>query len=188
VALAVRRARAPREDREAFLEELIVRRELAVNFVRFNPNYERAASCEPWAAKTLMEHQADRRRQLYSEEQLENAETHDPLWNAAQKQMVLSGWMHGYLRMYWAKKILEWSPSAAAAYERAVRLNDRYELDGRDPNGYAGIAWAIVGKHDRAWGPERPVFGKIRYMSYDSTSRKFDSEAYIRMVESLERR
>ena len=106
-------------------------------------------------------------------------ETHDPLWNAAQRQMVRSGWMHGYLRMYWAKKILEWSPSAAHAYRIAVRLNDRYELDGRDPNGYAGIAWAIGGKHDRAWGPERPVYGKVRYMSYESTSRKFDSRSYI---------
>jgi deoxyribodipyrimidine photo-lyase len=187
VALAICRARAPREDREAFLEELIVRRELAVNFVRFNPHYERASSAEPWASKTLIEHGADKRPHLYSEAQLENGETHDPLWNAAQKQMVLSGWMHGYLRMYWAKKILEWSPSPAAAYQRAVRLNDRYELDGRDPNGYAGIAWAIVGKHDRAWGPQRPIFGKVRYMSYASTSRKFDSQAYIRKVECLER-
>ena len=94
--------------------------------------------------------------------------------------MVRSGWMHGYMRMYWAKKILEWSPSAAQAYRIAVGLNDRYELDGRDPNGYAGIAWAIGGKHDRAWGPERPVYGKVRYMSYESTSRKFDSGSYIR--------
>ena len=101
--------------------------------------------------------------------------------------MVLTGWMHGYLRMYWAKKILEWSPSAEVAYDIAVRLNDRYELDGRDPNGYAGIAWAIVGKHDRAWGPERAIYGKIRYMSYASTSRKFDSGAYIANIEALQR-
>jgi deoxyribodipyrimidine photo-lyase len=187
VALAVKEADAPREDQAAFLEELIVRRELAVNFVRYNPSYEKAESCEAWADVTLRKHAQDKRSFLYTERQLENAESHDPLWNAAQKQMVLTGWMHGYLRMYWAKKILEWSPSPAVAYDIAVRLNDRYELDGRDPNGYAGIAWAIVGKHDRAWGPERPVYGKIRYMSYESTSRKFNSKAYIERIEALAR-
>jgi deoxyribodipyrimidine photo-lyase len=187
VAMAVKNADAPAEDRQAFLEELIVRRELAVNFVRFNRNYENFDACEPWADVTQRKHTRDPRPYLYSEKQLENAETHDPLWNAAQKQMVLSGWMHGYLRMYWAKKILEWTESPQAAYQIAVRLNDRYELDGRDPNGYAGIAWAIVGKHDRAWGPERPVYGKIRYMSYASTSRKFDSKAYIARVVALEK-
>ena len=165
--------------RDAFLEELIVRRELAINFVRFNPRHERLDSCEPWALRTLEAHRNDPRPYHYSERQLEDAETHDPLWNAAQRQMVLSGWMHGYMRMYWAKKILEWSPSAAEAYEIAARLNDRYELDGRDPNGYAGIAWAIGGKHDRPWAPQRPIFGMVRYMSYDSTRRKFDSRAYI---------
>ncbi len=135
----------------------------------------------------LVEHKRDRRTVIYSEEQLEQGLTHDPLWNAAQKQMVLTGWMHNYLRMYWAKKILEWSPSVGAAYQRAVQLNDRYELDGRDPNGYAGIAWAIVGKHDRAW-PERPVYGKIRYMSLASTGRKFDSKKYIEQIAQLEAR
>jgi deoxyribodipyrimidine photo-lyase len=179
VALAVRAAPAPASDRRAFLEQLIVRRELAVNFCRFNPRYDRVASAEPWATRTLAVHDADRRPIRYSERQLEAAETHDPLWNAAQRQLVLSGWMHGYLRMYWAKKILEWSRSPGTAYRVAVRLNDRYELDGRDPNGYAGIAWAIGGKHDRAWGPERPIFGTVRYMSYESTRRKFDSRAYI---------
>ncbi|MGZ6241499.1 MAG: deoxyribodipyrimidine photo-lyase, partial [Candidatus Binataceae bacterium] len=112
-------------------------------------------------------------------EELERAESPDPLWNAAQKEMMLSGWMHGYVRMYWAKKLLEWVPTIEDAYAAAVRLNDKYELDGRDANGYTGIAWAIGGKHDRAWGPERPVYGKIRYMSFASTSRKFDSRAYI---------
>jgi deoxyribodipyrimidine photo-lyase len=187
VALAVKQADAPAEDRNAFLEELIVRRELAVNFVRYNSKYDTLDSSEHWADQTLRIHAKDARQYVYSERQLENAETHDPLWNAAQKQMVLTGWMHGYLRMYWAKKILEWSLSPAHAYEIALRLNDRYELDGRDPNGYAGIAWAIVGKHDRAWGPERPVYGKIRYMSYASTSRKFDSKAYIAGIEALEK-
>ncbi|MGA6971833.1 MAG: deoxyribodipyrimidine photo-lyase [Candidatus Binatus sp.] len=179
VALAIRDAAAPARDRDAFLEELIVRRELAVNFVRYNPRFKTLASVEPWADRTIREHARDTRSHLYTEKQLENAESHDALWNAAQRQMVRAGWMHGYMRMYWAKKILEWSPCAAQAYHICVRMNDRYELDGRDPNGYAGIAWAIGGKHDRAWGPERPVYGKIRYMSFASTSRKFDSRAYI---------
>jgi len=187
VALAVQQADAPAQDRKAFLEELIVRRELAVNFVRFNRNYGNFDACEPWADVTHRKHALDPRQYLYSEKRLEDAETHDPLWNAAQKQMVLTGWMHGYLRMYWAKKILEWTASPEAAYEIAVRLNDRYELDGRDPNGYAGIAWAIVGKHDRAWGPERPIYGKVRYMSYASTSRKFNSKAYIARVAAMEK-
>ena len=187
VALTVKNASAPRQDREAFLEQLIVRRELAINFVKFNPNYDRIQGVEPWAIRTLKGHKGDERAQLYTEKQLEDAETHDPLWNAAQKQMVNSGWMHGYLRMYWAKKILEWTDSPEEAYDIAIRLNDRYELDGRDPNGYAGIAWAIGGKHDRAWGPERPVYGKIRYMSNASTSRKFDSKGYIERVNLLAR-
>jgi deoxyribodipyrimidine photo-lyase len=187
IALAVRDTDAAAQDRNSFLEELIVRRELAINFVRFNANYENFDSSEPWADRTLRLHARDTRPHLYTEKQLENAETHDPLWNAAQKQMVLTGWMHGYLRMYWAKKILEWTLSPVEAYDIAVRLNDRYQLDGRDPNGYAGIAWAIAGKHDRAWGPERPVYGKIRYMSFASTSRKFNSKGYIEKISALER-
>ncbi len=179
VALAVRDADAPRAARDAFLEQLIVRRELAINFVRFNPNYDCLLAGERWARNSLKIHARDRRPYRYSAAQLERAETHDPLWNAAQRQMVIAGWMHGYLRMYWAKKILEWSATPAAAYQVAVSLNDRYELDGRDPNGYAGIAWAIAGKHDRAWGPERPIYGLVRYMSYESTSRKFDTRSYI---------
>jgi len=185
VALAVKDADAPAEDRAAFLEQMIVRRELAINFCRYNSRYDSLECAEPWALRTIKEHARDEREYLYSERQLENAETHDPLWNAAQKQMVVTGWMHGYLRMYWAKKILEWTRSAGEAFAIAVRLNDRYELDGRDPNGYAGIAWAIAGKHDRAWGPERPVYGKIRYMSYPSTSRKFNSKAYIAGIDAL---
>jgi deoxyribodipyrimidine photo-lyase len=186
VALAVQNAASPSQAKEAFLEQVIIRRELAVNFIRFNPHYDSLMCLEPWADRSFAEHAVDRREIVYDEQQLENAETHDPLWNAAQKQMVLTGWMHNYLRMYWAKKILEWSPSIAVAYQRAVWLNDRYELDGRDPNGYAGIAWAIVGKHDRAWS-DRPVFGKIRYMSFASTSRKFDSKKYIEQIDSLEK-
>ena len=187
VALAVQEADAPAVDKKAFLEELIVRRELAVNFVRFNSHYDSLESCEKWARRTLREHASDPRSYRYKEVSLENAETHDPLWNASQKQMVMTGWMHGYLRMYWAKKILQWTRSPEEALNICIRLNDRYELDGRDPNGYTGIAWAIGGKHDRAWGPERTVFGKIRYMSYESTSRKFDSKAYIQRIESLEK-
>ena len=183
VARAVRGADAPREDRDAFLEEFIVRRELATNFVRFNPRYDSLEGCEPWARRTLEAHAADRRRPSYPLARLEAADTHDPLWNAAQVQMVETGWMHGYVRMYWAKKILEWTPDPAQAFAHAVLLNDRYELDGRDPNGYTGVAWAVGGKHDRAWGPERPVYGTIRYMSYASTSRKFDCARYIRRVE-----
>jgi len=185
VALAVRDADAPLEDRRAFLEELIVRRELAVNFVRFNPRYDTLEGCERWALRTLSRHRADVRPYRYTERQLEHADTHDPLWNAAQRQMVTSGWMHGYLRMYWAKKILEWAPSPEEAMAVAIRLNDRYQLDGRDPNGYAGIAWAIGGKHDRAWGPERPIYGTVRYMSYASTSRKFDATQYVEQVSRL---
>ncbi|HEY6937033.1 MAG TPA: deoxyribodipyrimidine photo-lyase [Terriglobales bacterium] len=178
VALAIQRAKAPQAAKAAFLEQLIVRRELAVNFVRFNPAYDSLECLEPWADRTLAEHASDRRPIIYTQEQLENAATHDALWNAAQVQMVTTGWMHNYLRMYWAKKILEWSPSPQAAYQRAVFLNDRYELDGRDPNGYAGIAWALVGKHDRPWF-NRPIFGNVRYMSQAGISRKFDASKYI---------
>jgi len=185
VALAVKNSEAPQVEKDAFLEQLIVRRELAVNFVKYNPHYDRLAAAEPWAHRTLNEHARDEREYLYTEAQLEHAEAHDPLWNAAQQQMVYGGWMHNYLRMYWGKKILEWTRSPEEGFDIAVRLNDKYELDGRDPNGYAGIAWAVAGKHDRAWGPERPVYGKIRYMSYASTSRKFDSQAYIESVARL---
>jgi deoxyribodipyrimidine photo-lyase len=186
VALAVERSEAPAKAKQAFLEQVIVRRELSVNFVRFNSSYDSMECLEPWAERSLAEHARDRRAVTYSESEMEQGTTHDPLWNAAQKQMVLRGWMHNYVRMYWAKKILEWSPSVSEAYQRAVRLNDRYELDGRDPNGYAGIAWAIVGKHDRAWS-NRPVYGKVRYMSLASTRRKFDSKRYMEQIEKLER-
>ena len=178
-ALAVEKSSAPRAAKDAFLDQLITWRELSVNFVRFNENYDTFECAEPWAHRTLGEHARDPRPILYRQRQLEHAETHDPLWNAAQRQMVHRGWMHNYVRMYWGKKILESRASASEAYDIAVRLNDKYELDGRDPNGYAGIAWAIVGKFDRAW-PERPIFGKIRYMSLASTGKKFDCEMYIK--------
>jgi deoxyribodipyrimidine photo-lyase len=178
VALAVEQAHVPKAAKAAFLDQLITWRELSVNFVRFNSNYDNFECAEPWAHRTLGEHATDPRPVVFNERQLENAETYDALWNAAQRQMVNHGWMHNYLRMYWAKKILEWSPSVTEAYEIAVWLNDKYEMDGRDPNGYAGIAWALVGKFDRAWS-ERPIFGKIRYMSLASTGKKFDSKKYI---------
>jgi len=178
VALAVQESGAPNVDKETFLNQVIIWRELSINFVRFNRDYDNFECGEAWAHRTLAKHSKDHRTVLYDEKQLENAETHDQLWNAAQLQMANRGWMHNYMRMYWAKKILEWSPSPSEAYRRAVYLNDKYFLDGRDPNGYAGIAWSIVGKFDRPWF-ERPIFGQIRYMSGESTGRKFDSKEYI---------
>lgn len=178
VALEAQRYDRNLAAQEAFLEELIVRRELADNYCYYNDNYDRFEGFHPWAQKTLNEHREDVREYVYSRDEFESAETHDQLWNAAQSEMVNTGKMHGYLRMYWAKKILEWSRSPEEALEIAIFLNDRYELDGRDPNGYAGIAWSIGGVHDRAWGT-RPVFGMIRYMSYDGCKRKFDIKSYI---------
>ena len=186
IALAARDSGAPAADTDAFLEELIVRRELAINFVARNPSYDSLAGCPSWAHQTLARHQDDPRPFLYTADQLERAETHDPLWNAAQKEMLLTGRMHNYLRMYWAKKILEWSPDAETAFAVALELNDRYEMDGRDPNGYVGVAWAIGGLHDRPW-PERPIFGTVRFMSYESTRKKFDSKGYIERVYRLEK-
>ncbi len=170
--------------RDSYFNELIAWRELAVNFVRTDPRYDSADCAENWARTTIAEHARDQREHLYTLHQLEAAETYDDLWNAAQIQMVRHGWMHNYLRMYWAKKILEWTPDAATAVKYSIHLNDKYFLDGRDPNGYAGVAWAIVGKFDRAWGT-RPIFGKIRYMSGASTGKKFDSKRYIQQMNSL---
>lgn len=175
---AVEKGKAPASARDRFLEELIGWRELSVLFVKYNPNYDNWECADEWARKTLLEHARDPRPALYSLEQLERAETSDDLWNAAQREMIRDGWMHNYMRMYWAKKILEWSPEPATAFDRAVYLNDKYFLDGRDPNGYSGIAWAIVGKHDRPWF-DKPVFGVVRPMSGKSTSKKFDSASYI---------
>lgn len=165
---------------ESFLEELIVRRELSDNFCYHNPNYDSFKGFPDWAKKTLNEHRKDAREFVFSLNEFESAETHEDLWNAAQKEMVNTGKMHGYMRMYWAKKILEWSKSPEEALKTAIYLNDKYELDGRDPNGYVGCAWAIGGLHDRAWG-ERPVYGKIRYMNRNGSKRKFDIVKYIKM-------
>ncbi len=161
----------------SYLEELIVRRELSDNCY-YNPNYDNFDGFHDWAKTSLNLHRDDRREFLYSLEEFESANTHDDLWNAAQLEMVSTGKMHGYMRMYWAKKILEWTKSPEEALEFGIYLNDKYELDGRDPNGYVGLAWSIGGVHDRAWG-ERPVFGKVRFMNYNGCKRKFDVKNYI---------
>jgi len=185
VALEVMASGDPIEMKESFLEELIVRRELADNYCFYEPDYDKFSSFPAWARQTLDAHRHDPRPYLYTREELEGALTHDDLWNAAQQEMVKKGKMHGYLRMYWAKKILEWTPSPEAALETAIYLNDRYELDGRDPNGYAGIAWSIGGVHDRAWN-ERKVFGKIRFMSYNGCRTKFNIKKYIEQIRSMD--
>lgn len=166
----------PRAD--VFLEELIIRRELTDNFCFYNEHYDSFEGLPSWAKRTLDDHREDPRDYLYTPEQFERAETHDPLWNAAQREMARNGKMHGYLRMYWAKKILEWSPTPEEAIDTAIWLNNSGECDGRDPNGYVGILWSIGGLHDRPWF-ERPVYGKIRYMNDNGARRKFDVAAYI---------
>jgi deoxyribodipyrimidine photo-lyase len=167
--------------KDAFLEELIVRRELSDNLCYYNPHYDSLEGIKPWASKTLDEHRSDQREYLYTRNVFEHAGTHDMLWNAAQRELLKAGRMHGYLRMYWAKKILEWSSSPEEALQTAIYLNDKYELDGRDPNGYAGCLWSIGGVHDRAWA-ERNVFGKIRIMNRKGCERKFDVRKYIESV------
>ncbi|MBN1496423.1 MAG: deoxyribodipyrimidine photo-lyase [Spirochaetes bacterium] len=180
IALDVLKSGSPGKDR--YLEELIVRRELAMNFVHYNPAYDQYACLPAWAKKTLAAHRRDRREYVYSRDQLERAATHDRYWNAAQTEMVLTGKMHGYMRMYWGKKILEWSRDPKEAFNTALYLNNRYSIDGRDPNGFAGVAWCF-GKHDRAW-PERAIFGKVRYMNDRGLERKFDMDAYCARVGS----
>jgi deoxyribodipyrimidine photo-lyase len=167
----------------AFLEELIVRRELAVNFVRYNDRYDSYSSLPAWVQKTLAHHQSDQREFGYSPAELERAATHDPYWNTAQQEMVKTGKMQGYMRMYWGKKILEWSKTPQEAYLTALYLNNKYEIDGRDPNGYAGVAWCF-GKHDRPWG-ERPIFGMVRYMNAQGLKRKFAMERYGEKVRQI---
>jgi deoxyribodipyrimidine photo-lyase len=178
VALRVLESGADRESSDAYLEELIVRRELADNFCLHEPDYDNTGCFAPWASQTLEAHLNDPRPALYTSEEFERAQTHDPLWNAAQREMVRTGHMHGYMRMYWAKKILEWSETPEQAMAEAIRLNDRYQMDGRDPNGYAGIAWSMGGVHDRGW-PERAVFGKIRSMTFNGAKSKFRVQEYI---------
>jgi deoxyribodipyrimidine photo-lyase len=167
----------------AYTEELVVRRELAINFVARRDDYDSFACLPDWARRTLAEGALHPREALYRYEEFEAAATHDPYWNAAQDEMVLTGRMQGYMRMYWGKQILAWSASPEEAYATAVSLNDRYSLDGRDPNGYAGVAWCF-GKHDRPW-TGRPVFGTVRYMNANGLKRKFDADAYVRRIRAL---
>lgn len=184
VALEVKKSKAGKNNKDAFLEELIIRRELADNFCYYEKNYDKFAGFPEWARKSLIKHQREKRQYLYSKKQLENAKTHDEIWNAAQIEMVKTGKMHGYMRMYWAKKILEWTKDPMTALKIAIYLNDKYELDGRDPNGYAGIAWSIGGVHDRPWG-ERKIYGYVRYMSADGLKRKFNIKEYIKKINQL---
>ncbi len=170
--------------KEAYLEELVVRRELSDNYCFYNRAYDSTAGFPRWARETMEVHRNDPREYIYPLADFEGARTHDQLWNAAQNEMVYTGKMHGYMRMYWAKKILEWTQNPEQAMEFAIYLNDKYSLDGRDPNGYSGVAWSIGGVHDRAWG-ERPVFGKVRYMSYKGSKSKFNIEAYISKVRAF---
>jgi deoxyribodipyrimidine photo-lyase len=184
VDAAARNHRHLQAERDSYFNELIVWRELSVNFVRYQAEYDSPGCADDWAKETIAEHDRDEREVLYKLPQLENAQTYDDLWNAAQIQMVRSGWMHNYLRMYWAKKIVEWTPNVRIAMKVAIYLNDKYEIDGRDPNGYAGIAWSMLGKFDRAWF-DRPIFGKRRYMSRSSTGKKFLSALYIEQGKAL---
>ncbi len=164
---------------EGFLDQLVTWRELGFNMAFHRPEHETYESLPMWAQKTLGEHAADPRAHVYSAEQLESARTHDPLWNAAQRQLLREGTIHNYLRMLWGKKVLEWSPDPRTALATLTHLNNKYALDGRDPNSSSGIAWTL-GRYDRPWGPERPVFGKIRYMSSDNTARKLHVTGYLR--------
>ncbi len=161
------------------LEEMIVRKELADNYCFYTENYDNLDGAWPWAKDTLKTHDNDPREFIYTLEDLEKCQTHDRAWNAAQKQMMKTGIMHGYMRMYWAKKILEWSKSSQEAIKNTIYLNDHYSLDGGDPNGYTGIMWSIAGVHDRPWF-DRPIYGKIRYMNDNGLKNKFDIESYIK--------
>jgi deoxyribodipyrimidine photo-lyase len=181
IALSVNKTHGPGV--EPYLEELIIRRELSMNFVFYDQNYDNMNCLPEWAQKTLLEHTRDPRDYLYTLQELENAETHDPYWNAAQKEMVHLGKMHGYMRMYWGKKILEWTKNPLQAYHIALYLNNKYHIDGRDPNGYAGVAWCF-GKHDRAW-KERNIFGKVRYMNDNGLRRKFKIDLYVERIEQM---
>jgi deoxyribodipyrimidine photo-lyase len=181
LALNVSESALDEDTKAQFLEELVVRRELSDNFCHYEPAYDRFDGFPDWARKTLHEHRGDNREFCYSLTELEEARTHEALWNGCQHDLVHTGKLHGYLRMYWAKKILEWTAGPEEALEFGITLNDRYSIDGHDPNGYTGLAWSIGGVHDRAWS-ERPVFGKIRYMNERGCRRKFAVDSYIGSV------
>ncbi len=167
---------------ESYLEELIIRRELSMNYVYYNPHYDTYQGIPSWAQSTLQDHYHDTRPITYTLKELDQAETHDPYWNAAQNELLQTGKMHSYMRMYWGKKILEWTPKPEEAYTQALFLNNQYELDGRDPNGYTGIAWCF-GTHDRPW-KEREIFGKIRYMNDKGLEKKFDIHTYVQRYQT----
>ncbi|MBC8109270.1 MAG: deoxyribodipyrimidine photo-lyase [Anaerolineae bacterium] len=186
IALRVRDSgKGSAEDRASYLEELIVRRELGVNFVYYSAKYDSFDALPRWAKQTLRQHARDRRPVTYSLAQLESSATHDPYWNAAQTQMTRTGFMHNYMRMYWGKKIIEWTRSPRKAFEIALHLNNRYFIDGRDPVSYQNVAW-LFGLHDRPWGPARKIFGTVRYMNEAGLRRKFDMDAYVRSVQALQ--
>jgi deoxyribodipyrimidine photo-lyase len=178
IALQIAKMDSP--GRDAYLEELIVRRELSMNYVFYNPDYDSLNGLPQWARTSLREHELDSREYVYALDELESAQTHDPYWNAAQLEMVHTGKMHGYMRMYWGKKIIEWSGTIEEAFASALYLNNKYEIDGRDPNGFTGIAWCF-GKHDRPW-KERNIFGKIRYMNAGGLRRKFNIDGYVEKI------
>ena len=180
IALAVRESGAPQAAKDSYLEELIVRRELACNFTQYTPNYWTYDALPGWARRSLEKHAGDRRGQVYSRAQLENAETGDPYWNASMREMSSTGYMHNYMRMYWGKCVLGWKAHPREAFADLIYLNNKYFIDGRGPNGFAGVAWCF-GLHDRPWG-EREIFGQVRYMNAAGLKRKFDMDAYIRAV------
>jgi deoxyribodipyrimidine photo-lyase len=186
VALTIdRTGKAPDEAKEAFLEELIVRRELSLNLCRFEERYDEYAMLPGWARETLEKHKNDKRPATYDRATLEAGETGDEYWNAAQREMMTTGKMHNTMRMYWGKRILEWTPDPAEAFRIALELNNKYELDGRDPNSYAGVAWCF-GNHDRPW-PERDVFGTVRTMTASGLDRKYDMAGYLGGGETVRR-
>ena len=183
LSIYLRLAQMPESVKHAFLEELVVRRELSVNFVYYNDHYDGYDALPAWAQATLDKHRNDVRPHRYTRNAMEEAQTHDRYWNAAQRETVITGKMNGYMRMYWGKKILEWSTTPQEAYQTALYLNNKYNLDGRDPNAFTGIAWCF-GKHDRPW-QEREVFGTIRYMNAAGLERKFDMPKYLEKVHQL---
>jgi deoxyribodipyrimidine photo-lyase len=166
------------------LEECVVRRELSDNFCLRCPDYDRFEGLPDWGRRTLEAHAGDRRGYVYGKKEFAAGRTHSALWNAAQAELRERGRLHGYMRMYWAKKILEWSATPREAVETAIWLNDRYALDGRDPNGYVGVLWCVGGLHDRPWS-ERPVYGQVRYMNERGCRRKFDVDAYVAARKAL---
>lgn len=186
IAFEVKKSGCNKESIDQFLEQLIIRREVADNFCYYNLDYDSVKGFPIWARQTLHEHIGDQREFIYNLEEFENAKTHDEVWNCAQIELRIKGKIHNYLRMYWGKKILEWSPDPTTALNIGNYLNNKYALDGRDPNGYVGVAWCIGGVHDRPF-TERKIFGKIRYMSKAALERNFDLKRYVEQVRKLAR-